>query len=734
MKTGSILSGKNAAKHQPVTNRVVRVPVVIQQQALDCGAVSLSMIMSYFGLHLSLDQIRKECGVSRDGSNLKSIYLVAERHGLEARAFRYETATLRKKGTFPCIVHWEFDHFVVLDGFRGNKAILNDPARGLVKIPIEEFDESFTGICLFLRPTEAFEPGGKPASIFGFARERLRGTGSMFALIVLTTLITSIVGIFTPAFSRFFVDRLLTGENSEWSYPFFVILIILSLIQLAAAWVKALYLLKLQGKMAIVADTSFVWHVLRLPIEFYSQRMAGDIVNRQTSNQDIANTLLNTFAPLALDLVSMLFYMVLMVQYSPLLALVGVSSVLVNLTISYRISKRRINITRVQMKDVSKLNGLTTSGIDMIETIKSAGAESGFFANWAGIHAAYNDQMVKYAKLNQYIGQIPSLITLLTSNIVLFLGVLLIMQGEWTVGLITAFTGYLSAFTAPATSLIATGQSFQEMRTNMERVQDVFKYEPDVKYHDQDSLADIEYAKLSGAVEIRGVSFGYNILKPPLIEDFSLKLEPGQSVALVGGSGSGKSTLSKLISGLYAPWDGEILFDGKASSEINHGVFTSSVACVDQDIILFEDTIANNIKLWDNSIEDFAMILAARDAQMHDVIMHRDGGYQYRLAEGGRDFSGGQCQRLEIARMLAQEPTLVILDEATSALDAQTEHDVMCAIARSNITRIVISHRLSTVRDCDEIIVLRQGKVVDRGTHTELMERCAYYRELIADE
>jgi ABC-type bacteriocin/lantibiotic exporter with double-glycine peptidase domain len=312
--------------------------------------------------------------------------------------------------------------------------------------------------------------------------------------------------------------------------------------------------------------------------------------------------------------------------------------------------------------------------------------------------------------------------------------VLLVMEGEWTVGFIAAFTGYLSAFTAPATSLIAAGQSFQEMRTNMERVQDVLKYEPDVHYHEYTGNGTVDGLKLSGALEVRNITFGYNRLAPPLIENFSLKLEPGRSVALVGGSGSGKSTLSKLISGLYPVWSGEILFDGKNISQINREVFTSSIACVDQDIILFEDTIANNIKLWDVSIEDFAMILAALDAQMHDVIMGRDGGYQYRLAEGGRDFSGGQCQRLEIARTLAQDPTLIILDEATSALDAQTEHDVVCAIARRNITRVVIAHRLSTVRDCDEIIVLRQGKVIDRGTHEELVGRCPYYKELVSVE
>ncbi len=725
---------KKKSIRKPITSGVAKVPVIMQMEALECGAASLAMVLAYFGRYEQIETIRKECGVSRDGSNLKSIYLVAQRYGLEAKAFRYEIDSLRTHGTFPCIIHWEFNHFVVLNGFRGNKAIINDPGRGLVKVSMEEFDRCFTGICLMLSPTDSFEPGGKPASVLAFARDRLRGTTAMFLIIILTTLIASATGILMPAFSRLFMDHLLTGDNVLWQEIFNIVFLLTALMQLTAAWIKAVYLLKLQGKMAIVANTGFVWHILRLPVEFFAQRMVSDVVERQSSNQDIANTLLSTLAPVVLDFATMMFYLALMVSYSPLLAMIGMASVAANLLLSHVISTRRVNITRVQMRDAASLNGTTISGIDMIETIKASGAEKGFFTKWAGLHAQYNDQVVKYAKLNQHLGQIPALISMLTANLVLYLGVSLIMQGEWTAGLVMAFNGYLSAFTAPATSLIKASQSMNEMRTNMERVQDVLKYPVDVEYNSAAGYTDTSYLKLNGNIELRNVTFGYNSLKPPLIEDFSLSVKRGHSVALVGGSGSGKSTLAKLITGLYKPWHGNIFFDGKPLESIDKAVFTSSVACVSQDAILFEDTVANNIKMWDRSIEDFEMILAARDAQIHDDIMQRTGGYDSMVTDGGRNFSGGQRQRMEIARALAQDPTLIIMDEATAALDAETEHRAVHAITERGITQIIVSHRLSTVRDCDEIIVLRDGKVLDRGTHSQLFERCDYYAGLITNE
>ncbi|MBQ3395271.1 MAG: NHLP family bacteriocin export ABC transporter peptidase/permease/ATPase subunit [Synergistaceae bacterium] len=719
-------------KH-PVSKRVAKVPVVMQLEALECGAASLCMILAYFGRWIPLDQLRKECGVSRDGSNLRSIYLVAKKYKLKTKAFQCSAESLKEEGTFPCIAFWNFNHFIVVDGFKGGKVYINDPASGEYTLTLEEFEKSYSGVCMLFEPEDDFESGGKPESILKYARERLRGTMPAITLVALTTLIAAFVGMITPAFSRFFVDNILTGKYSDWSLQFFLLLGTLTAFQIISLCIKALYLLKLQGKTAIVANTRFLWHILRLPVEFFEQRMAGDIIQRYASNQGIADTLINTFTPLLLDTLSMILNLCIMMDYSPFIALTGIISVVLSIIAADYISKKRVNITRVQTRDMANLMGTTLQGIDMIETIKSAGAENGFFTRWSGFQANANMQTVKFAKLNSFLGQIPMLLSMLASNIILFMGVRLVINGEWTIGLISAFMGYLTAFQQPAQKLVLAGQQLQEMRTNMERVQDVFKYPVDVNYKSDDA-SDEEMNKLSGLVEMKNVTFGYNRLDKPLLDDFSLTVEPGKSVALVGASGCGKSTVAKLLTGLYPVWNGEILFDGRKISDINRNVFTGSVASVDQNITLFEDTVANNIRLWDKTIKDFEIILAARDAAVHDEIIQRDGDYSAKLSEGGRNLSGGQRQRIEIARVLAQDPTIIILDEATSALDSKTEYEMMQSVRNRGITRIIISHRLSIIRDCEEIIVMKDGKILDRGTHSELMQRCEYYSELITNE
>ena len=719
---------------QPVRSGCVKVPVVMQMEALECGAASLAMILAYYGKWIPLEQIRADCGISRDGSNARNILKAARSYGLTAKGYRYEPEGLRQNAPFPCIIHWNFNHFVVLNGFKGNKVYLNDPAKGNYSVSMETFDKSFTGICLMFEPNESFEPGGKPRSVLAFARKRLAGAGAAMAFVVLTTAVASIIGIIHPAFSRVFLDRLLTGANPDWFLPFLALLTGVSVLQIAAACVQAVYSHKINGKLAIVGSTTFMWRVLRMPMEFFSQRMAGDILGCKDTNASIANTLVNTFAPLVLDTAIMVFYLAVMLRYSVLLAMVGVASVCINLALARVISQKRVNITRVQMRDAGLLSGATVAGISMIETIKASGAENGYFEKWAGYQASVNTQKVRYTRLNQYLGAAPGLVSALTNTAVLMLGVWLSTQGQFTAGMIMAFQGILSSFTSPAAKLISAGQTVQEMRTQMERVEDVMEYPAELTEEDGGPRNDVEYDKLSGAVEMRNVTFGYSRLAPPLIENFSLSLKPGSRVAFVGPSGCGKSTLSKLLSGLYKPWSGEILFDGKPIRQIDRSIFTGSLAVVDQDIILFEDTIANNIKMWDSSIEDFEMIMAARDAQLHEDIMRRDGGYQYRLTEGGKDLSGGQRQRMEIARVLAQDPTIIIMDEATSALDARTEYQVVKSIQDRGITCIVVAHRLSTIRDCDEIIVLDRGKVLERGTHEELYALGGAYAKLVSSE
>ncbi len=716
-----------------LTKGVAKVPVVMQMEALECGAACLDMILAYYGRWIALEQVRLDCGVSRDGSNARNILKAARNYGLSAAGYKIPAKAMRTNGTFPCIIHWDYNHFVVLCGFKGNKVCINDPSRGTVYISSEEFEKSYTGIALLFEPTENFEKGGKRKSIFSFAYKRLQDAKAAVIFTVAVTMISYAFTVINPFISQMFMDNILTQRNESLYSVFLVLVMALALIQIAVSWVAAIYSLKIDGKLAINGSTSYMWKVLRLPMEFFSQRMSGDILMRQSTNEEIASTIVNTLAPLCLNTVMMVFYFVIMVRYSVPLTILGIFTVMINLFVSKIVSDHRINVTRGMMVDKGKLSTATLSGISMIETVKASGAENGFFENWLSIKADVDEKEVQLMRKDIYLGGIPAMVASFANYAILIAGVFLAINGQFTIGMITAFQGILSNFMVPAQTLTNAGQTMLEMRTEMERVEDVMSYKSD-EYADREDDMSHVFEKLSGQISIKNVSFGYSRLDEPFIKDFSLELTQGKRVAIVGGSGCGKSTVSKLVSGLYKPWSGEILFDGKKIDEIDRSTFTGSVAVVDQDIILFEDTIENNIKMWDESIENFEMILAARDAQIHDDIVRKPGGYQHRIVEGGKDLSGGQRQRLEIARVLAMDPSIVILDEATSALDARTEYQVVNAIKNRGITLIIIAHRLSTIRDCDEIIVLDKGSVVERGTHEELISKGGYYSALVSND
>lgn len=719
---------------QPITKGRVKVPVIMQMEALECGAACLAMIMAYYDKWIPLEQVRLDCGVSRDGSNAKNVLLAARHYGFNAQGYRAEPESISGSIRLPAIIHWNFNHFVVLNGFAGRHAYINDPARGEVKVSMEEFDKAFTGIILEIVPSDTFEPSGKRKSTLSFAAKRLKGAGAAVVFVILSSVIASLFGLLTPMLSRFFMDRLLTGENRELLMPFLILSAVIGAAQVITSWVQSVASMRINGKMAIVGNSTYMWKILRMPMTFFSQRMSGDILQRQETNASIASTLVNTFAPLLLNTVMMFFYLIVMLRYSVSLTLIGISTMVLNMLVSRIISEKRINITRVQMRDAGKLSSATVQGIRMAETIKASGAENGYFRKWAGYQASVIGASVKFARTNAVLGLIPSILSSLANYSVLILGVWLTMQGRFSLGMIMSFQGFLSSFMAPASQLIAASQRLQEMRTDMERIEDVMQYPNDPVYSDTPVDEDADYSKLSGHIEIRDITFGYAPLGKPLIDHFSMEIKAGSRVAFVGTSGCGKSTLSKLISGLYQPWSGEILFDGKKITDIDRSIFTGSVAVVDQEVTLFEGTVADNIRMWDSTIEDFEVILAARDAQIYDDIMSREGGFDGMLSEGGRDLSGGQRQRLEIARVLAQDPTVIILDEATSALDAKTEYELVNAIKDRGITCIVIAHRLSTIRDCDEIVVLDHGKPVERGTHEELYAKGGHYAELISSD
>ncbi len=710
-------------------NKIAKVPMVMQMEAVECGAASLTMILAHYGKWLPLEQVRADCGVSRDGSSAKSILRAARNYGLEAKGFRMEPEAL--EGTQPAIIHWNFEHFVVFRGFdkKGN-AYLNDPGSGPVKWPMEEFRKHFTGICLTFKPTEHFKKEGEQTSILSYIRKNLSGAGEAFWLTFTFALMTAFITLLTPLFTRIFLDEILSGKNADWAMWFFMAMGALAAYQFFVVLLQTRYSKRIAGHLALKGNREYLYHLLRLPMSFFSMRHVGDLQQRMHLNEQITHSLVDVLAPQVINIGLLLLYLVLMFSYSTWLTLIGIVAAAVNLGFVKYFSKVRINLIRSMEHSEGQYFSATISCIDNMESIKAAGAEMGFFKYWSGLWAHKFNMNANADKQQTQMALLPVLANGLVNMAVLVLGAYLILQGNLTVGMLMAFQGFMGSFLQPVNAIVNASQTIVEMRSQMERVEDVMKYPEDHR----DNEGEVVQGKLGGLLELKHVTFGYSPLQPPLIEDFNLRIEPGHSVAFVGSSGCGKSTLAKLISGLYKPWSGEILFDDRPIESISNEELTNSVAVIDQNVVLFDDTVAQNIRMWDPSIEDFTMMIACNDAQIRADIVSRPEGFGTKIVKGGQNFSGGQRQRIEMATALAKEPAILIMDEATSALDPKTEDEVMRRIRRMGPTQIIVAHRLSTIRDCDEIIVMDQGKILQRGRHEELIEQDGMYRDLMKSE
>ncbi len=700
----------------------------MQMESVECGAASLTMILAHYGKWLPLEEVRAACGVSRNGSSAKDIVLAARNYGLEAEGYQVTTEAL--EGMQPAIIHWNFNHFVVFRGFHKGNACLNDPNAGPVEVPMDDFRKSFTGVALTFAPTEAFEPSGHRTRILSYVRKYLRGAGEAFWLTFVFALLAAFVALVIPLFTRTFIDEILSGKNRDWSSTFFLIMGTVALFQFILVLLQARYAKRTAGSLALKGNVKYLNHVLRLPISFFAMRSVGELQQRQHLNETITHSLVEVLAPQIINIALLGLYLALMLSYSVVLTLVGIVAAIVNLAIVQYYSTRRINLIHSMEQSTGKYFSATVSCIDNMESIKAAGAETGFFEYWSGLWAKKFNMEGNATDQQLKMGLLPILVNGLVNTTILILGALLILKGELSVGMLLAFQGFMSSFLSPVNDIVNASKAIVVMRSQMERIEDVMKYPEDHR----DNEGDMYEGKLGGLVELKNVTFGYSTLLPPLIENFNLRIEPGRSVAIVGSSGCGKSTLAKLISGLYKPWSGEILFDGRPIESISSEELTNSVAVIDQNVVLFDDTVAQNIRMWDESIEDFTLMMACNDAQIRDDIVSRPDGFGTKLVRGGQNFSGGQRQRIEIATALAKEPAVLIMDEATSALDPKTEDEVMAAIRMMGPTQMIIAHRLSTIRDCDEILVMDQGKILQRGTHEQLIEQDGLYRDLMRSE
>jgi NHLM bacteriocin system ABC transporter peptidase/ATP-binding protein len=718
----------------PAPARRVSTPTVLQMEAVECGAAALAIILGYYGRFVPLEELRHECGVSRDGSKASNVLKAARKYELEAKGFKYDSLDKLYTLELPVILFWNFNHFLVLEGFKGGKVHLNDPAQGPRVVTLEELDGSYSGVVLTFKPTPRFKKGGAKPSMLAALKRRIVGSERALKFVILCGLFLVLPGLVVPTFSRVFIDEYLIGDQGWLIQPLLVAMVVTLLLHGGLTYLQKFYLLRLETKLALNTSSQFFNHILRLPAAYFGQRYAGEIGSRVAINDKVAAMVSGKLATTVIDSVMTVFYAMLMMFYDVWLSLVVIGIALLNVAAVKLAARWRTDASRRLMVDKGKLMGTAMSGLKMIETLKATGSEPEFFSRWAGYHAKTINTEQFLGVLGQLVSAVPPFVQTLSTVAVLVLGGMKVMSGELTVGMLVAYQALLTSFTRPLNSFVDFGSSLQELEADMNRLDDVLRYPQDRQYHqDKRRLKqDPKVIKLAGKVELRNVTFGYSPLDPPLIEDFNLAIEPGQRVALVGASGSGKSTVAKLVSGLYEPWKGEILFDGVPRAQIPRSLLVNSLGVVDQEVFLFGGTVGENVTMWDPTIPLQRISAAAKDAAVDQVIETRDRGYLSLVQEGGGNFSGGQSQRLEIARALVGEPTLMILDEATSALDPSTEVLIDEALRRRGCTCIIIAHRLSTIRDCDEIVVLEYGKIVQRGTHQGMKDVDGPYKHLIS--
>nr|WP_287240814.1 MULTISPECIES: NHLP family bacteriocin export ABC transporter peptidase/permease/ATPase subunit [unclassified Okeania] len=716
----------------------VKTPTIIQMEAVECGAAALSIILAYHGRIVPLAKLRQECGVSRDGSKASKIVGAARNYGMEANGFKAETLDQLDEISPPYIVFWEFNHFLVVEGFNKHQVFLNDPATGPRKVSWDEFDEGFTGVILTIEPGDEFEKSGRKPSIIPLLYQRLRPSLGAIIYCIIAGFLLVIPGLTVPVFSQIFVDNILVENRTNWLRPLVLGMTIAMILQTLLTLLRLRYLRKLMIKLSVGMSSQFMWHVLRLPVGFYAQRYAGEISDRVNINNEVAQVLSGQLATTVIDTVMIVFYGLVMFAYDHVLTLIGISFAAVNILALQWVSRQRVDANMRLVQDEGKLAGASIAGLQSMETLKASALESDFFSRWSGYYAKTVNTQQQLEVTNQALEILPTFLSSLTSVLVLVVGGLRVMEGELSIGMLVAFQSLMLNFQEPVNTLLGFSSTLQELEGDLNRLDDVLSNETQEEAEGEKAEGEkeqvFEESKLKGYVELRNITFGYSQVDPPLVIDFNLSLQPGQKIALVGGSGSGKSTIAKLICGLYQPWEGEILFDGVPRENISPTVLTHSLSMVEQEIFLFGGTVRDNLTLWNPTISTTQLMKACQDAVIHEAVMAFPGGYDGELLEGGANLSGGQRQRLEIARALVNNPTILVMDEATSALDAETEKMIVDNLQSRGCSCIIVAHRLSTIRDCDEIIVLENGEVVQRGTHEEMLQEEGVYRELISSE
>jgi ATP-binding cassette, subfamily C, bacterial len=688
----------------------VRTPTLLQMEAVECGAAALGIILSYYDRIVPLTQLRVDCGVSRNGSNAFNLLKAAESYGLKVKALNLYVDSLRNLPP-PFIIFWNFNHFLVVEGLDRNKVYLNDPASGRRTVSLQEFGKAYTGVVLTMQPGENFQKGGQKQSVVIALVSRLRGSKGILLYCLVAGLFLTFCRLTVPVFAQVFVDEILVSNRENWLRPLVLGMFFTAILRGFLAWLRLTYLRKLLLKLSATLSGQFLWHILRLPIGFYAQRFVGEISNRVSLNEKVAEILSGRLATTVIDGVMMVVYFAIMLLYDWVLTGVVVIFALINFLALQILSRTRIDANLQLVQEYGKVSGIAISGVQTIETIKASGIESDFFTKFAGYYAKALNAQQQLALQTQILTALPTFLSALATASILIVGGLRVINGNLSLGMLVAYQSLSTSFLFPIDRLVNFGSLLQDLAADLNRLDDVLHNSLDEEIEREkknSSQLSIPF-RLQGHIELRNVTFGYSRVDAPLIKNFSLTIEPGQRIAIVGGSGSGKSTIAKLICGLYQPRSGEIFFDGIPRQQIPRSVLAESLAMVEQDIFIFAGGVKENLTLWDSTISQEDLVRACQDAVIDDSILSLPGGYNARLIEGGINLSGGQRQRLEIARALVRNPTILVLDEATSALDGQTESQINHNLKQRGCSCIVIAHRLNTIRDCDRVVTLDNG-------------------------
>lgn len=710
----------------------VKVPTVLQMEMTECGAASLCMVAGAHKLFIPLEKVRNDCGVSRDGSNAFNIVRAARSYGFDARGFNYEPENLRML-KLPLILHWNFNHFVVLEGIKGKNVYLNDPASGPRKITYEELDNSFTGLALQIIPNDKFKPGGAPEPLFKALLSRLKDVKTAVFYIFLCSVLLAVPGIIIPTMSSIFVDSVL-GPNPDWLMPMIMAMGLTILVKVYLTWFQRTAVLKLSVKFIVSTTTKLFNHMMRLPTEFYYQRSPGELEYRMSLNRNVSSLISDQAGDVFASFFMVIFYLIVMFQYDVPLATTGVLIAALNVVVIKFVNTRRQTLNQGLIQEKGRMVSVMISGIQMMETIKASAADFDFFSKWAGHQAKTVNAEQKMSVSTIWTSSLPQILSSLNNTAILIFGAWRVMHGDMSMGMLVAFQALMSGFLSPVSMLTGLASQVQEAKGSLDKINDVLKYPRDEVFSRPE---DVEGEKLflEGELELKDITYGYSPLGEPLLKNFSLHVKPGQRIALIGRSGSGKSTVGKIAAGLLKPWSGEILLDGKPASSYSRSCLERSLAIVDQDIVMFSGTVRDNLSMWNPLKDDHEILRATSDADIHSAIACRSGGYGTEMVEGGTNFSGGERQRIEIARALSNNPSILILDEATSALDPETEKIIDDNLRRRGCACLIVAHRLSTIRDCEEIIVMENGEIVQRGTHAELIKDDAgLYSSLIRTE